>query len=152
MSASRYSVSPGTQQWIMAHLLPHGKPGLCLSFLVWTDLPLIILSFGLPLVFSVSLHRMNISQRRPCLRRTWKTLSVCTMHWRPRPQTMRRSPMCLSLKPPTGGSCFFKPSTLRWSMCVLVCVCGGGRFPFAALRIRLSTRDSFWIRVKSQAG
>lgn len=65
-------------------------------------------------IFFVSIYRMNISQKRPCLKRTWKTLWVCTTHWHPRPRTMRRNQTCLNLKLPTGGSCFFKLSMFCW--------------------------------------
>lgn len=62
----------------------------------------------------VSACRMSISQRSLCLKRTWKTQWVCTTLWRPRPRTMRRSPMCLNWRLPTGGSCSFKPSKFCW--------------------------------------
>ena len=78
--------------------------------------------------FFISAYRTNISQRRPCRRRTWKTPWAFTTHWRPRPPTTRRSPTCSSWRQLIGGSCFFKPSRFHWLVCFGFLVC---RAPFS---------------------
>lgn len=94
----------------------------------------------------VSAYRMNISQRSRCLKRIWRMRWACTMRWRPRPRTTRRSRMCSNWRPPTGGSCFFKPSMF----------CGFGFFLFIRLqsitmfqeRESGSVEEMFWVGVK----
>ena len=94
----------------------------------------------------VSAYRMNISQRSRCLKRIWRMRWACTTRWRPRPRTTRRSRTCSNWRPPTGGSCFFKPSMF----------CGFGFFLFIRLqsitmfreRESGSAEEMFWVGVK----